>query len=74
MVTHVFEKFDPKTEDFSSWNERLSMYMEFNKIDANEQVKFFNACIGAEGFSVLKRLACPKLPKELKVIEITTLL
>lgn len=70
QLPNVFENFHSDKEEFSSWSERFSTYMEYYEIkDTDKQVKFFIASIGAEGYAVLKRLAAPKKPSELSLKE-----
>ncbi|CAG7718386.1 unnamed protein product, partial [Allacma fusca] len=70
----VFENFDSKAEDFESYAERITSYMDFCGITGNNKVKFFIASIGSETFAILRRLACPKRPKELTFDECIKLL
>ncbi|XP_065207016.1 uncharacterized protein K02A2.6-like [Planococcus citri] len=48
--------------------------MDFCGITGNNKVKFFIASIGSETFAILRRLACPKRPKELTFDECIKLL
>lgn len=49
-------------DDWSNWNERLSLYFLANDIEDSKKVPILLTTIGTEGYSLLKDLCTPDLP------------
>lgn len=65
-----FQEFDQAREDFVSYTERLECYFTVNKVQETDRVNFFVTLMGAETYSLLKRLVAPKKPTQFTFVEL----
>lgn len=56
------------------WLKRFTYYVECSNVPNSVKTKFLIACIGSSTYSILKKLAVPKLPTELSFIQVTDFL
>lgn len=70
----LFEKFEPGLEEFDSYMNRFSCFIEYAGNVRKYLTKYFIACVGAETYSQLKKLYVPKKPIDLDFKKVTELI
>ena len=62
-IGRSLEPFDPQTEDFEEYAERLEQYFLVNDVsDKKKQVAFFLTVVGSSTYQVLRDLLAPDTP------------
>ena len=62
-IGRSLEPFDPQTEDFEAYAERLEQYLLVNDVsDKKMQVAFFLTVVGSSTYQVLRDLLAPDTP------------
>ena len=62
-IGRSLEPFDPQTEDFEAYAERLEQYLLVNDVsDKKKQVAFFLTVVGSSTYQVLRDLLAPDTP------------
>ncbi|KAL5515649.1 hypothetical protein EMCRGX_G000845 [Ephydatia muelleri] len=62
-IGRSLEPFDPQTEDFEAYVERLEQYLLVNDVsDKKKQVAFFLTVVGSSTYQVLRDLLAPDTP------------
>ncbi|XP_049513403.1 uncharacterized protein LOC125940834 isoform X1 [Dermacentor silvarum] len=56
------EPFDDSASDWTSYDERLTSFLHFNKVPEADKVHAFLSLIGAKTYALLKSLTAPDLP------------
>ncbi|XP_070397463.1 uncharacterized protein [Dermacentor albipictus] len=56
------EPFDESTSDWPSYEERLSSFLQVNRIPEDDKVHAFLSLMGPKTYSLLKSLTAPELP------------
>ncbi len=69
------EAFDPATDQWECWEERLDAYFDVNGVteDRRRALLLVNF-IGAEQFRLLKKLTAPKKPSEVSYVDLRRLM
>lgn len=57
-------------DDWTSWCERLEMYIIANEVSENKKVSLFLTLLGKEGYALLRNLTTPKVPSEMSFSEL----
>ena len=55
--------FQPESEDFSAYLERVELYFKANGIKEEKQVPLFLSLLGAKTYSLLRTLVAPDSPR-----------
>ncbi|XP_065902234.1 uncharacterized protein [Dysidea avara] len=55
--------FQPESEEFSAYLERVELYFEANGIKEDKQVPVFLSLLGAKTYSLLRTLVAPESPR-----------
>ena len=58
------EEFDPKSDNISTYLERLQLYFDANKVEDDRKVAVLLTVIGAKAYDTLRSLLAPTLPKD----------
>ena len=62
-IGRSLEPFNPQTEDFEAYAERLEQYLLVNDVsDKKKQVEFFLSVVGSSTYQVLRDLLAPDTP------------
>ncbi|KAH7939596.1 hypothetical protein HPB52_014806 [Rhipicephalus sanguineus] len=56
------EPLDESTSDWPSYEERLSSFLQVNRIPEDDKVHAFLSLVGPKTYSLLKSLSAPELP------------
>ncbi|XP_040074754.1 uncharacterized protein LOC120846920 [Ixodes scapularis] len=56
------EPFDDSASDWTSYDERLTSFLRFNKVPEEDKVQAFLSFIGPKTYGLLKSLTAPSLP------------
>ena len=67
-------EFDPKTDNISSYLERLQLYFEANSVGDEWKVAVLLTVIGAKTYETLRSLLAPVLPREKSFVELLRVL
>lgn len=69
-------EFDPDSESFENFSERLENFFLVNSIDKDEDKKkaYFISIMGPKMYSVLKNLLVPRVPKDVSFKDMVTVL
>ena len=62
-------EFSVESESFSSYVERVKLYLDANDVKADKRLAVFLSVIGATRYSLLRDLVAPRKPSELKLDE-----
>ena len=62
-------EFSVESESFSSYVERVKLYLDANDVKADKRLAVFLSVIGATTYSLLRDLVAPRKPSELKLDE-----
>ena len=73
-VVGKIAEFNPQTEKFSSYFERLELYFIANGVTANKVVPVFLTVIGAKTYSILEHSLAPDKPKDKTLAELKEVL
>lgn len=68
------KEFDPSSEDFNVYIERLDLFFEVNEIKEERKVLIFLHQVGANVYKTLKSLLSPALPRSKSYKELVALL
>lgn len=76
MATYgKISEFEPDSEDWLQYVERLGYYFEANEIsDAAKQKAIFLSVCGSKSYSLLRDLIQPRKPTDLTFVQLTTVL
>ena len=72
--TNLFKEFVPENEPISAYLERMELFFLAHGVDADKQVAVLLSNIGSKPYGVLRSLAVPKTPKELKYADVEKIL
>lgn len=64
MSSLPFSPFDPNTEGFDNFVERLNSYFRINGVDGKIRVDYLCVLVGAEHYALLKNILAPKKVSE----------
>ena len=74
-IGRSLEPFDPQTEDFEAYAERLEQYLLVNDVsDKKKQVAFFLTVVGSSTYQVLRDLLAPDTPSSRTLEELIKVL
>ena len=62
-------EFSAESESFSSYVERVKLYLDANDVKVDKRLAVFLSVIGATTYSLLRDLVAPRKPSELKLDE-----
>ncbi|XP_041353245.1 uncharacterized protein LOC121371430 isoform X2 [Gigantopelta aegis] len=63
IIGHI-EEFNPKTQDWGTYAERLGHYFNANSIDNNKKVSTLLCLIGGNTYTILRNLLAPEKPTD----------
>ena len=72
--TNLFKEFVPENEPISAYLERMELFFHAHEVGAEKHVAVLLSTIGSKPYGVLRSLAVPKTPKELKYAEVVKML
>ena len=58
------EESDPKSDNISTYLERLQLYFDANRVEDDRKVAVLLTVIGAKAYDTLRSLLAPTLPKD----------
>ena len=63
-VLGTLQEFDPKSDNISTYLERLQLYFEANGVEDDHKVAVLLTVIGARAYNTLRSLLAPELPHD----------
>ena len=72
--TNFFKEFVPDNEPISAYLERMELFFLAHGVDADKQVAVLLSNIGSKPYGVLRSLAVPRMPKELRYADVVKIL
>ena len=66
----VIEPYQPETESFTAYSERVLLFFEANNIEEGRRVPVLLSVIGTKLYSLLRDLLAPENPKDSSVADL----
>ena len=72
--TNLFKEFVPENEPISAYLERMELFFHAHEVAPEKHMAVLLSNIGSKPYGVLRSLAVPKTPKELKYADVEKIL